>query len=29
MDHGTNAKKTLLGHEVPLKLGYVALKNRS
>mmetsp|Transcript_24715 Transcript_24715/g.25820 ORF Transcript_24715/g.25820 Transcript_24715/m.25820 type:complete len:692 (-) Transcript_24715:113-2188(-) len=29
MDQGTNAKKTLMGHEVPLKLGYVALKNRS
>ena len=29
MDHGTNAKKTLMGHEVPLKLGYVAMKNRS
>lgn len=29
MDQGTNAKKTLLGHEVPLKLGYVAVKNRS
>lgn len=29
MDQGTNAKKTLLGQEVPLRLGYVALKNRS
>lgn len=29
MNPGTNAKKTLMGHEVPLKLGYVALKNRS
>lgn len=29
MDLGTNAKKTLMGGEVPLKLGYVAMKNRS
>lgn len=29
MDQGTNAKKTLMGQEVPLKLGYVAMKNRS
>ena len=29
MDHGTDLRKTLLGHEVPLKLGYVAMKNRS
>jgi hypothetical protein len=29
MDQGTNAKKTLMGNEVPLKLGYVAMKNRS
>lgn len=28
MDPGTNAKNTLLGKEVPLKLGYVAMKNR-
>jgi hypothetical protein len=29
MDSGTNAKKTLLGHEVELKYGYVGIKNRS
>lgn len=29
MDHGTDCKKVLLGQEVPLKLGYVAMKNRS
>ena len=29
MDKGTNAKKTLLGQEVPLKLGYVGVKLRS
>lgn len=29
MDQGTNARATLLGQEVPLKMGYVALKNRS
>ena len=29
MDQGTNAKKTLLNQEIPLKLGYVAMKNRS
>jgi hypothetical protein len=29
MDSGTNAKKTILGHEVALKLGYVGVKNRS
>ena len=29
MDSGTNAKKTLMGQEVALKLGYVGVKNRS
>ena len=29
MDKGTNAKKTLLGQEVPLKLGFVGVKLRS
>jgi replication fork clamp-binding protein CrfC len=29
MDKGTNAKKTLMGQEVPLKLGYVGVKLRS
>jgi len=29
MDKGTNAKKMLLGQEIPLKLGYVGAKGRS
>jgi hypothetical protein len=30
MDRGTNARETLLNKgEVPLKLGYVGIKNRS
>ncbi len=29
MDAGTNAKKMLMGQEVPLRLGYVGVKNRS
>jgi len=29
MDRGTNAKKTLLGQEIPLKLGFVGVKGRS
>ncbi|CAG9319617.1 unnamed protein product [Blepharisma stoltei] len=29
MDRGTNAKKILLGEEIPLRLGYVGVKNRS
>ena len=29
MDKGTDAKKALLNEEIPLKLGYVAVKNRS
>jgi len=29
MDKGTNAKKVLLGQEVPLRLGYVGVKLRS
>ena len=28
MDRGTNAKKVLLNQDIPLKLGYVAIKNR-
>jgi vacuolar protein sorting-associated protein 1 len=29
MDRGTNAKRMLLGQEVPLRLGFVGIKNRS
>ena len=29
MDSGTDAKKALMNQEIPLKLGYVGLKNRS
>jgi dynamin 1-like protein len=29
MDEGTNAKKALMNEEIPLKLGYVGVKNRS
>ena len=29
MDEGTDAKKALLNEEIPLKLGYVGVKNRS
>jgi len=29
MDAGTNARNMILGNEVPLRLGYVAVKNRS
>ena len=29
MDKGTDAKKVLLNKEIPLKLGYIAVKNRS
>lgn len=29
MDKGTNAKKTLMGHEVELKYGFVGIINRS
>lgn len=29
MDGGTNAKRMLLGQDVPLRLGYVGIKNRS
>ena len=29
MDEGTNAQKTLLNKEIKLKLGYIAVKNRS
>ena len=29
MDKGTDARRILEGREVPLRLGYVAVKNRS
>ena len=29
MDRGVNAKRMLLGQEVPLRLGYVGIKNRA
>jgi len=29
MDAGTNAKNMIMGHEVPLRLGYIGVKNRS
>jgi len=29
MDKGTNAKNMIMGHDVPLKLGYIGVKNRS
>jgi dynamin 1-like protein len=29
MDRGTDARRTLLGREVPLRLGYVGVKNRA
>ena len=29
MDKGTNARKSLLGQEISLKLGFVGVKNRS
>ena len=29
MDKGTDAKKMVLGQEIPLRLGYVGVKNRS
>ena len=29
MDRGTNARHILLNEEIPLKYGYVAIKNRS
>lgn len=29
MDEGTDARKALMGEEIPLKLGYVGVKNRS
>lgn len=29
MDIGTNAKGTILGKEIELKLGFVGIKNRS
>ena len=29
MDRGTNAKRMIMGQEVPLRLGYVGVKNRS
>lgn len=29
MDQGTNAKRMLLGEDIPLKLGYIGVINRS
>lgn len=29
MDKGTNAKRMLTGQDIPLRLGYVGIKNRS
>ena len=29
MDQGTDARQKLMGREIPLKLGYVGIKNRS
>lgn len=29
MDRGTNAKRMLSGQDVPLRLGYIGVKNRS
>lgn len=29
MDRGTNAKKMIMNQEVPLRLGYVGVKNRA
>lgn len=29
MDRGTNAKRMLMGQDVPLRLGYIGVKNRS
>ena len=29
MDRGVDARKMLMGEEVPLRLGYVGVKNRS
>ena len=29
MDRGTDASKMILNQEIPLKLGYVGIKNRS
>jgi dynamin 1-like protein len=29
MDAGTNAKRMIMGQEVPLRLGYIGVKNRS
>lgn len=29
MDQGTNARKMLLNEEIPLRLGYIGIKNRS
>ena len=29
MDRGTNARRLLLGEDIPLKLGYVGVKNRN
>jgi len=29
MDRGTNAKRMIMNQEVPLRLGYVGVKNRA
>jgi hypothetical protein len=29
MDQGTSAKKMLMNEEIPLRLGYIGIKNRS
>jgi dynamin 1-like protein len=29
MDRGTNARKLIMGEEVPLRLGYIGVKNRN
>jgi hypothetical protein len=29
MDRGTNAKKMIMNQEVPLRLGYIGVKNRA
>lgn len=29
MDRGTNAKRMIMGQDVPLRLGYIGVKNRS
>lgn len=29
MDRGTNAKRMIMGQDVPLRLGYIGVKNRA